>query len=286
MYMRAITAVLLFALLSCQVSTKGPDWNKSVAERISGIEINEFRGLEMEYTPGRKSIIRGTLDSVMFTVGLDRKLRIINDVKNLIPIGRPFEQWVDERYIRTFPLEDDELAIATDLIELVKNGIWKLKVDNEGNVSGEIWDNNAGTFVRFETKIREKKNEVSIAGFTPESKHKTVLSIPVQFSVGERTVTTYDGYIHGDYYVVRHYGGKKDTITMDCRLIPVRDSVAFENLSKDEQVESMIKRRIPLDKNEKNMIEAGIRLLNRYGWTYLTVKGKTITAVTDKTDTV
>lgn len=57
--------------------------DEPLADRIAEVDFNRFKGIEMEYDPGRFSRISGIMDSdsVRFVVGLDSKWRIINDVK-------------------------------------------------------------------------------------------------------------------------------------------------------------------------------------------------------------
>ena len=104
-----------------------------------------------------------------------------------------------------------------------------------------------------------------------------------EFSIGERTVTTYDGYIDGDYYVVKWF---RDTIEMDCRVIPPADSSSFRRLSRSRQIEDIVSRRIPLDEKEKARVTSGIMLLRRYGLSYLSVTMDTVTVVTETGDTL
>lgn len=104
-----------------------------------------------------------------------------------------------------------------------------------------------------------------------------------EFSIGERTVTTYDGYIDGDYYVVKWF---RDTIEMDCRVIPPADSSSFRRLSRSRQIEDIVSRRIPLDEKEKARVTSGIMLLRRYGLSCLSVTTDTVTVVTETGDTL
>lgn len=104
-----------------------------------------------------------------------------------------------------------------------------------------------------------------------------------EFSIGDRTVTTYDGYIDGDYYVVKC---PKDTIEMDCRVIPPADSSSFMRLSRSRQIEDIVRRRFPLDEKEKARITSGIILLRRYNLSYLSVTTDTVTVVTETGDTL
>ena len=49
--------------------------DEPLADRIAEVDFNRFKGIEMEYDPGRFSRISGIMDSdsVRFVVGLDSK---------------------------------------------------------------------------------------------------------------------------------------------------------------------------------------------------------------------
>ena len=115
--------------------------DEPLADRIAEVDFNRFKGIEMEYDPGRFSRISGIMDSdsVRFVVGLDSKWRIINDVK----------------FYQTEYMEKDWLG-----------GFRRLKVDCGGAVTGEIWDDKSGMLVRFEIPdTRERREQLQSKGY-------------------------------------------------------------------------------------------------------------------------
>lgn len=141
--------------------------DKPLADRIAEVDFNRFKGIEMEYDPGRFSRISGIMDSdsVRFVVGLDSKWRIINDVK-FYQTEYMEKDWLEEFRIRSFPLDKEELAMAVGLVALVRGGFRRLKVDCGGAVTGEIWDDKSGMLVRFEIPdTRERREQLQSKGY-------------------------------------------------------------------------------------------------------------------------
>ena len=161
--MKTLLAMIVLVPLLAQCTWRIPDdvvGDEPLTDRIAKVDFGRFKGIEMEYDPGRFSRISGIMepDSVRFAVGVDSKWRIINDVK-FYKTEYMEKDWPEELYIRSFPLDNEELAMAFDLVALVQGGFQRLKVDCCGAASGEIWDNKSGMFVRFEIPDTQERRE-------------------------------------------------------------------------------------------------------------------------------